>query len=293
MTSTIDSPPAAPVPPTPQQHRHSAGHIAAIVIGCLLLLPGIGLTFGGGALAVAQAVATDDDGYFRFTLDRLDSDGVAVGTTDLWFDDADGEAPWVFDLLDVDFRFRVEGAGPTDDVFVGVARAADVERYLADAAWSELIEIDERSPRYRQLDGETSVEPPLEQDFWTASASGPGEQELVWDARGGRWSIVVMNVDGSAGVEADIEIGVRSGAVTPIAVTMLVVGVVLIAGAIVLIVVGGRGRRTPDSPPTAHQPLAAPQPPAPAASAPDLPAPEWPTAAPDSPADADRDPSDA
>lgn len=262
MTPTIDSPPAPPVPappPTPPR-RHSAGHVVAIVVGCLLLLPGIGLAIGGGGLAIGQAVATDDDGYFRFTLDRLESDGVAVGTTDRWFDDADGDAPWLFDLLDVDFRFRVEGAGPTDDVFIGIARTTDVERYLADASWSELIELDDRSPRYREIEGSASIAPPLDQDFWTATASGPGEEELVWEARGGRWSVVVMNVDGSAEVEADIEIGARSGAVTPIAVTMLVVGSLVIAGAIVLIVIGGRGRRTDDPRPPSGEPLPPPDP---------------------------------
>ena len=247
MTSTLDSTSSTSPPPQRRRERN-AGHIVAIVVGCLLLLPAFGTVVGGGALAIGQAVATDDDGYFRFTLDRVESDGVAVGTTDLWFDDIDGDTPWVFDWLDVDLRLRVDGAGPTDDVFVGIARAADVERYLDDAAWSEVIELDDRFPIYRQFDGIGSIDAPLDQDFWTETAIGPGEQEITWDARGGRWAVVVMNADGSPVVEADIEVGARSGAVAPVAITLLVGGGIVLAGAITLIVVGARGRRTPEAP---------------------------------------------
>ena len=77
-----------------------------------------------------------------------------------------------------------------------------------------------------------AVAPPAEQDFWTASATGSGEQELDWEARGGRWSVVVMNADGTAEVDADVEVGARSGAVTPVAILLIVGGgiLALIAG---------------------------------------------------------------
>ena len=248
MTSTIDSTPSTPSTPSGRRRERTAFHIVAIVVGCLMLFPGVGLFTGGGALAIGQAVATDDDGYFRYTLDRVESDGVAVATTDLWFDDVEGDAPWVLDWLDVDLRLRVDGAGDTDDVFVGIARTPDVERYLQDAAWSDVIELDDRTPRYREIDGGTAIEPPVGEDFWAEIAVGAGEQELTWDARGGRWSVVVMNADGSPVVEADVEVGARSGAVTPVAVALLIVGGLVVAGAVALIVVGARGRRTPDAP---------------------------------------------
>lgn len=255
MTNTLDSTPPLPdAPPPPRftppparqisRRERTPGHIIAIILGCLLLLPGVGLLAGGTTVAVGQAVATDSDGYFRFTLDRLGSDGVAVATTDLWLDDVEGDAsPWVFDFLDVDLRLRVQGAGDTDDVFVGIARSADVARYLDDAAYSEIVEVDHHAPRYEQVIGDGSVEPPTEQDFWTASATGSGEQELDWQARGGRWSVVVMNADGSPGVAADVEVGARSGAVTPVAISLIVAGglLTLIAGS--MVIVGARGRR--------------------------------------------------
>lgn len=253
MTNTLDSTtqhqigvpaetPLQAVGDTP--HRHSAFHIVAIVIGCLMLLPGLGILVGGGALAIGQAVATDDDGYFQFTLDRVASEGVAVATTHLWLADVDDEAgPWVLDWLDLDVRLRVDGANSSDQVFVGIARSADVERYLARATYSEVVEIDGHTPAYRQITGTTTIGSPLDQDFWAASTSGPGEQELAWEARGGRWSVVVMNADGSPDVSADIEIGARSDAVTPIAIALIVFGTIISGLSIALIVIGVRGRR--------------------------------------------------
>ncbi len=243
MTSTID------VPSTPRRER-TAGHIVAIVVGVLTLLPALGILGGGVALAAGNAVVADDDGYFRYSLERVETDGVAVAATDLWLDEADGDTPWVFDWLDVDLRIRAEGAGTSDDVFIGIARTADLEPYLDGAAWSEVIEIDRRTAVTTDIAGRSSIEPPLDADFWTASTSGSGEQELVWRARGGQWSIVIMNADGTADVAADIELGARSGAVVPIAVTMIIVGAVGTLGSIALIVFGARGRRAQDPPHT-------------------------------------------
>lgn len=255
MTNTLDSTQQHHVdePGDPSTTNHtatkpprtrSAAQIVAIVIGCLMLLPGLGILTGGGALAIAQAVATDDDGYFNFTLDPVSSDGVAVATTHLWLADVDDEAgPWVLDWLDLDVRLRVDGANSSDQVFVGIARSADVERYLSDAAYSEVVEIDGHTPTYRQITGSTIIGSPLDQDFWAASTSGSGEQELAWEARGGRWSVVVMNADGSPDVSADIEIGARSDAVTPIAITLIVTGTIVSGLSIALIVIGARRRK--------------------------------------------------
>ena len=258
MTSTLESfPPPTTEPVSPEAaerapttsvpgpdrpRRHSAGHVVAILVGAFLLFPGFGSLAGGTAAAVAQGVATDD-GYFTFTPDRVTSDGVAVITDDAWLDGDDG-GPWVLDWLDVDVRLRAHGAGPTDEVFVGIARTADVEEYLGGSAHSVVEDIDGREVRYRQESGGVSVVAPADLDIWAASSSGSGERELTWDARGGRWTVVVMNAAGAADVAADVEVGVRSDAVTPIAVTLIVFGGLTVLAGVGLIVFGARGRRS-------------------------------------------------
>jgi hypothetical protein len=263
MTSSPDSTTVAPATST-SARRRTGGHIAAIVIGGLALLPSLGGLAGGTALAVGQAVATDDDGYFTMTLDRIESDGVAVATADVWEDDLEEDGPWVFDMLDLDVRLRVDGAGPTENVFVGIARTEDVTDYLAGAPYSEVTDIDDHTPMYEQVAGteirEGALASPLDQDIWVASASGTGEQELTWDARGGRWSVVVMNADGTADVAADVELGAHSDAITPIAVTLIVLGGLGTLVSIALIVFGVRGRRSPGTPVTSLPPPPMPEP---------------------------------
>lgn len=256
---TTDQPPPPgasthTVPAEPEHRsRRGPGHVIAIVVGCLMALPAIGLITGGITLAIANAAATDD-GYYDVTFDRIESEGVAVAAVDLWDEAADDEGwPWVLDWLDLDIRLRVDGARSTDEVFVGIARTDDVERYLAGVAFSEVVDFDDRSPDYVEHTTDatdtadatdaSSVDPPLDQDFWNVGVAGGGEQELTWAARGGDWSVVVMNADGTPGVAADIDVGIRSGAVTPIAVTLIVLGAIGSIIATTLIVVGVRGRR--------------------------------------------------
>ena len=43
---------------------------------------------------------------------------------------------------------------------------------------------------------------PATQRFWDASVQGDGAQALAWDVEDGDWSVVVMNADGSPGVDA-------------------------------------------------------------------------------------------
>lgn len=247
MNTTLEHPAiAAPRHPAGTDRVRHAGHVVAIIVGCLAMLPALGLLVGGAGIVIAQAAATDDDGYYSFTLDRLDSPGVAVTTSELWFDDDDG-GPWVLDWLDLDVRLRVDGAAD-GEVFVGIARRADVDAYLAGSAHSVVTELDDRRPRYRQVVGGDPVGAPAAQEFWVASTSGAGEQQLDWEARGGRWAIVVMNPDGSPGVAADVEIGARSDAVTPIGVGLIVTGGVAMLVGVGLIVFGARGRRRPVGP---------------------------------------------
>lgn len=229
-------------PSTPGRERN-AGHIAALIIGCLALLPALGILTGGIAVTVAHGVA--DDGYFDVTLDRVTSDGVAIAAVDLWDAAAEDEDwPWVLDWLDLDIRIRADGAANTDEVFIGIARTDDVEAYLGDAAFDELTDFVDRRPVYTSRNGsnDVAVASPVDQTFWVAQITGPGEQQLDWEARNGDWSVVVMNADGSPGVAADVTVGVRSGAVLPVGITLIVFGAIGTIISVVLIVVGARGR---------------------------------------------------
>lgn len=218
------------------------GRIVALVIGVLLVLPGLGLLFGGGVLAAAYGTARDDAGFFEASLDRLSTDGVAIATDGFTFGAEPGSPDWVVDALDADVRLRVTSPSGEQALFVGIAPEADLDRYLAGSAHDEVADLDQgRSPRYRHRPGTAEIAPPGDQTFWEASASGAGTQELIWEATSGRWAAVVMAVDGSAGVVADVDVGLKADIVLPVALGLLGAGLVLIVVGVILVIVGARG----------------------------------------------------
>lgn len=236
------------------------GKIIALVIGCLFVIPSIALLFGGGALGLGYAFGRGDDGYFDTTLDRLASDTVALTAGDLTFAAEPGSPDRIVDALDADVRLRVTSADNTGDVFLGIGRSSDVAAYLAGVAHDEISDVsNEMEPIYLRRGGTDTVGAPLDQDFWSVSASGPGTQEVVWETTSGRWSAIVMNSDGSPGVAADVNVGVKAAFILPLAFIMLGIGAVLMAASVALIVMGASGLQTASTAETAvgpaHQPL--------------------------------------
>jgi hypothetical protein len=230
--------------PAEEESVVKPARIVALVVGILLLFPGFGLLVGGVGLGLGYSIGRGSDGFFDVNLDRFATSTVAITAEDLSFTAEPGSPDWVLDLLDTDLRLRVTSGSSANAVFVGIARADDVAHYLEGVAHEQVIELDgPRSPVYRQRAGGNDVPAPTAQPFWVASASGIGTQELVWPASSGRWAVVVMNADGSPGVVADVNVGVRAGFVIPLAVTMFVVGAVLTAAGVTLIVIGAMGAR--------------------------------------------------
>ena len=98
-------------------------------------------------------------------------------------------------------------------VFVGIARTSDVEDYLRGTAHDVVtdVEYDPFDADYDARRGDREPAAPARQDIWAASAHGAGERALTWDVDDGDWSVVVMNEDGSRGVDAGVSAGVRLG----------------------------------------------------------------------------------
>lgn len=93
--------------------------------------------------------------------------------------------------------------GSAKPLFVGVAPAAEVDRYPAGAAVATVTDVEVTPFRLETENraGTWSPRPPGEQSFWTASADGL--TPLEWEFANGEYRIVMMNADGSPGVAAD------------------------------------------------------------------------------------------
>ena len=213
--------------------------IVALVLGCLLLLPGVALLAGGAALGAVYAFGRDD-GYLTAPDVELTTSTAAVTAEDIDLVTDPGSPDWLVDRLDLDVRIEVTGAGG-QELFVGIGPESDVDAFLSGVAHDELVDVSGGTADYRRVAGGRVAPAPADQTFWAGTASGPGTQQLDWTAESGRWAVVVMNADGSPGVTADASVGGRSDAVVPLTWTLLAVGAALTAAAVVLLVVGARG----------------------------------------------------
>lgn len=206
--------------------------MAASVTG----LVAFALFLAGGLLLWANHHYKDGDGYLSTPSQRFDSDSYAITTRNL---EVGAGAPGF--LLEADrygtvrLETMAKGGKP---LFVGVARTADVERYLSGSAHSQVSDIDYApfSATYAELAGARPPGPPGEQRFWAAE----GQRALTWNVESGDWSVVVMNADGSRGVAAAVSAGAKLPWLTEIAWGSLGVGLLFIIATASLTMYGTR-----------------------------------------------------
>jgi hypothetical protein len=232
-------------PHTPAARRNG-GRIASIVAGGIAAVVAIGL-IAAGALLLWGDSEKDDQGYLSTGKDRYAASTYALASDNLDID-LDG-AGWIMDRHDLGkVRLEVESSAGKP-VFVGIARTSDVSDYLRDTSYTEVTDVDyspfHASYRDRDNGGDRRPALPADQDFWAASAHGSGTQTVAWDLQDGDWSIVVMNADGSRGVDTDI----NAGAKLPFLATF---GWISLGGALLLLITAGTliylGVRTPRPP---------------------------------------------
>jgi hypothetical protein len=214
-----------------------------IVLGAAAALIGGSLVIGGATLLGAQLSLRDSYGYYSSsTYDvRTDSYAVVLDGVDLDLGRWAGSPVAPRDLGSI--RVTTEPASGKA-VFAGVARTADVDRYLAQVAHDRVADVDRRTIDVRAVPGGLTPAPPVEQGFWVASSAGTGAQSLTWPVEDGRWSVVVMNVDGTAPVDVTARAGARVAYLTPVALGLVALGTLCLIGAGAALS-GRRSRRHP------------------------------------------------
>ena len=124
----------------------SSPRIVALIIGCLMLVPGLGLLFGGGALGLAYAAGRNESGYFQASLTdlRTDTEAITAQTPALTTDVQ--TSTWLFDTLDTDLRLRATPTSSDAQTFIGIGPAADVDAYLSGVAHDEVVGLTDGTP---------------------------------------------------------------------------------------------------------------------------------------------------
>lgn len=214
-------------PPSPRPSTHwSAGRVIGTVAACLFLLVGALLAVAGAALTAGSSAVRGDDGLYSTEVATWSSPGYAVRSADVDLYGTGLMPGSPGDLMGTVEISATSTAGR--DVFVGLASTVDVDRYLAGVARSTVDDPwDAGATRSRDVPGGPPPGLPSEEPIWVASASGPGTQVVSWTPRSGRWSLVVMNADGTAPVSADVVVAAELPLVHVVGVTLLVAGLII------------------------------------------------------------------
>jgi hypothetical protein len=204
------------------------GRVLLVALGAVGALIGLALA----AVAVVLLVVTGRDGAFGGRGSTLSTERYALVS------DAAGLGTGGVDAT-VRVRVSATGGGP---VFVGVGPTAAVERYLSGVPYDEMVDV-RISPLRATLvpsDGGQAPARPADRPVWTASASGPGEQTIEVPVHAGGQRLVVMNADGSAGVEVTAALSLRAPFLRSLAIWLLIAGVVVAPVGGVLLAIGVR-----------------------------------------------------
>ncbi|MGY1782563.1 DUF4389 domain-containing protein [Geodermatophilus sp. SYSU D01036] len=244
---------AAPVA-APATSRWTAGPVAAVVAGALLVTAATGLLAAGGSLLWADTTQRAG-GFVTSEAAGVDTAGHAAVSQGLLLQ-GDG-TDWVVDELLGTARVEATATGPDDELFLGLARTADVDRYLGGVARAEVEPAeggwwsgDEWAWAVDEEAGGPPRVAPEEAGIWTASAVGTGTVTLDWRPDEGDWTVVLMRADGGAGIEADVRVGATLPGLTWVSVSLLAVGALLLAGGVLLVALGAnRARPLPPSGP--------------------------------------------
>ena len=233
-------------PQTPPQ-RSNAARTTSMVVGVVVGLLALGMLAVGGLLLWADSkkdaqgfIATDTERFATHTAamatDNLDVDSHGLG----WLTSHDRYG---------NVRLKVE-ARNDKPVFVGIARTKDASAYLHGTSHTTVTDFHSDPFRavYRAARGSARPAAPASKRIWAASAHGTGLQTVTWDVKHGDWSVVVMNADGSRGVDAGVSAGADFPILSALAWGSVGGGLVLLGVAALLIVAGTTVQRRAPAP---------------------------------------------
>jgi hypothetical protein len=214
--------------------------IVLFAIGGFITLIAIGLLLGGGALLWLNTSHTIG-GFITTESQQIETNSYAIAFQNVNINVGKVVGEWgVWRPSPSDFvtiKITVSNSNPAKNVFIGIAKASDATSYLNNVEYDEITRFSVSSSRSIEIEffthsGNTAPLAPTTPTFWTASKHGNGTQTLEWSPTPGNYWIVLMNEDGSKGLNSTITLGVK----IPILST---IGLMLLFGGIIAIMIGG------------------------------------------------------
>lgn len=203
-------------------------------------LPGYSLAVIGSILAIAGAgvlAAFGFDGKLGYGPHLLSTPATAVVSSVDSIKHTDGVTT-VFGQPKL--RVTASPIQGTNGVFVGIGRAADVDRYLAGVATQQSTTLAGAASAAVHNNGRNTAQPPTTQSFWVARASSTRTAEVNWKIRDGQYRVVVMSANGHGGFAATTSIGVTIPNIPEYAIAALLLGLLIAGGGTTLLIRANR-----------------------------------------------------
>ena len=226
----------------PRRAEWEAGRIIVTIVGVIMILVAFGLIMGGSSLNFITETIGDENGFVVSGVEGVSSSSYALVFQDVDVH-IDHEASRFLRAMGGSIVFKLEAlsSNPSKPVFLGIAQDQYASAYLNQVEYDRLVssrwEYDpfvNDFPEYAlvRYPGSAPSGPPTMHSFWVAHQTGTGKQVLSWIPTTGSYWLVVMNEDASAGVDVDVQLGVR----VPLFESL---GNVLLASGIIIGLIGG------------------------------------------------------
>ncbi len=231
-------------------HKHSKKIFR--VFGIIGLLISVYFLVGGGICLLSNSTTKDSEGFFSTWIIQIKRDSYAIvlgpDCIDIYGgrEKVDLTTPFgVREMVGLT-TFKVEGSinNSPNQIFIGVAREADIDAYLSGVEYDEITGLCLLPSRANYQNHTGSIVPggPTSQAFWAESTCGAGTHNLTWEPEPDRHSLVLMNEDGSAGLDIHLVVGTEFALLFIVGAGNLMVGVVVLLLGLIMLFFSGRSQ---------------------------------------------------
>jgi len=186
---------------------------------------------GGGACALPSVItyrAIDGDGYVNGSGGMSTATAALVTGTAQFEEVTEAEVDEGRTGGEVRIRISAE-RNDGGDVFVAIGSAEAIQAFVLRGSHEVLSDLKFDPFDYRGVSvGGTRALTAPDAGLFAVSAGGAGRQEITWTVEPGEWRAIIMNSDGSPGVDVDVRFGVRFPYLRGFAIAGMIIGGALI-----------------------------------------------------------------
>lgn len=208
--------------------------IVGTVVAVFLLVVGLVSVFG-------RSTDKDEEGFYPVWDLEIEKDSNAIVVRPEGVELSPGRS--LGDTAGT-FKVRVSNNDSSGQLYIGLAHQFDVEKYLGDIDYVEIEDLYIFPVRaaYSNHPGGSNPEAPGSQKFWARSTSGAGVQTVVWELEPDRNWLVIMNEDGTSGININITFSAMTPLILMFGLFNLTAGGFLLLFSLMIFFASGRSR---------------------------------------------------